>query len=138
MLNVLRGLTVVFSLLVLPFAALASQESPLTIPGATTVTAEEAVDLFDQGVPFIDVRKPSDFEAGRIPGAFHLDSKSDFTEANLAAIAGKDEPLVIYCNGASCMRSSNMSALAVSWGYTSVYCLRLGYPSWDAAGFPIE
>ena len=63
MFKFLRGLTVVFSLLMLPFAASASEESPLTVAGATTVTVDEAIELFDQGVPFIDVRKPSDFES---------------------------------------------------------------------------
>lgn len=138
MLKFLRGLTVVFSLLMLPFAAFAAQKSPLSVPGATTITVEEAVELFDQGLPFIDVRKLSDFEAGRIPGAFHLDSSSDFTEANLAEIVGKNDPVVIYCNGDDCMRSSEMTALAVSWGYTNISYLRLGYPAWDSAGFPIE
>jgi rhodanese-related sulfurtransferase len=138
MFKFLRGLTVVFSLLMLPLAALASEESPMTVPGATTVSAEEAVALFDQGVPFIDVRSPSDWDAGRIPGAFHLDSNVDFTEANLAEIVGKGDTVVIYCNGADCMRSSEMAAVAVGWGYTDVHYFRDGFPAWDAAGFPIE
>ena len=138
MLKLMRGMTFVVSLLMMPFAAMAADKSPVTIPGATTITAQEAGDLFDQGVPFIDVRKSSDFDAGRIPGAIHLDSSSDFSDATLSAAVGKDDPVVIYCNGESCLRSSQATALAVSWGYTSVYYYRDGFPSWDTAGFPVE
>lgn len=137
MLKYIRGLMIAFSLLMVPFAA-AADVSPLTISGATTVSADEAIVLFDEGVPFIDVRKASDYEEGRIPGAFHLDSRSDFTEANLAGIVGIDDPVVIYCNGENCMRSSDMSAAAVSWGYTNIQYFRDGYPAWDNAGLPVE
>jgi rhodanese-related sulfurtransferase len=50
----------------------------------------------------------------------------------------KDEPIVIYCNGASCMRSSKATAKAVSWGYTKVYYYRDGFPAWKAASLPVE
>ncbi len=56
--------------MLLPFAALAVT-SPETVSGATTVSLEEAGQLFNEGVAFIDVRQPSDFDASRIPGAVH-------------------------------------------------------------------
>lgn len=131
------SLATAIGLTLAPLAALAA-ESPTTVPGATTVTVEEAFALFEKGVAFIDVRKASDFAAGRIPGAVHLDHPSNFTEESLGAVAGKADPVVIYCNGHSCLRSSEASALAVGWGYTAVNYLRDGYPAWEAAGFPIE
>jgi rhodanese-related sulfurtransferase len=135
--RVLQFAAVLVSLLLVPVAGMAAK-SPMTVTGATTVTVEEAVELFDQGVVFIDVRKPTDFDAGRIPGAVHLDSTSAFNEAALEEVVAKDEPVVIYCNGDDCMRSSEASALAVSWGFTNVYYLRDGYPAWEAAGHPVE
>jgi len=50
--------------------------SPMTVDGATTVTTEEAKKLFDQGVLFVDVRRDSDWEVGRVQDAIHLNSKS--------------------------------------------------------------
>ena len=112
--------------------------SPETVEGATTVSVETAAELFDQNVVFVDVRKGSDFDAGRIPGAVHLDIKSALTEASLAEVVKTSDPVVFYCNGHSCMRSSDASRLAVGWGYTNVHYLRDGYPAWESAGFPVE
>ena len=77
---------------------------------------------------FIDVRNDSDWEAGWIPGAVHLDSEKVFSKSML----------VIYCNGANCPRSSQAVAQAVAWGFARVYYYRLGFPDWQAAGHPLE
>lgn len=118
--------------------AMAAEVSPETVAGATSVDANMAKSLFDQGVLFVDVRKDSDWDAGRIPGAEHLELKKIYDEASLAELMGKEEAVVIYCNGPKCMRSSEASAKAVSWGFKKVYYFRGGYPDWVAAGFPIE
>ena len=95
--------------------------------------------LFDNGALFVDVRKDSDWDAGRIPGAVHLENKKGaFTEASLSAEAGKDEIIVIYCNGEKCLRSSEGSIDAVSWGFTKIHYYRDGLPAWKAAGYPVE
>jgi len=117
----------------------ASGESPAAVEGAVTVSAEEAKALFDGEVLFVDVRKDSDWDAGRIPGAVHLDNKKgSFSESTLGAEIAKAEKVVIYCNGPKCMRSSKGSAAAVAWGFTNVYYFRDGFPAWKAAGFPVE
>ncbi|MBO9475475.1 rhodanese-like domain-containing protein [Shimia sp. R10_1] len=125
------------SLILLPFSAFA-EEAPAHIEGATTINVDEAYALFENNVVFVDVRKQSDFESGRIPGAIHLDVKSAFTPENLAKAVQPSDPVVIYCNGFSCLRSSEATAKAVAWGYTNVKYLREGFPSWDEAGFPVE
>jgi len=119
-------------------AANANTLSPEKIPGATNVDATTAMELFNKGVIFVDVRKDSDWEAGRIPGAEHLELKKIFSEETLSEIASKDQEIVIYCNGPKCMRSSNASAQAVSWGFTKVYYFRGGIPEWIAADYPTE
>lgn len=120
-------------------AAGSSAESPMMVEGATTVSAEEAKALFDSEVLFVDVRKDSDWDAGRIPGAVHLDNKKGvFSEATLSEEIAKAEKVVIYCNGPKCMRSSRGSASAVAWGFTNVYYFRDGFPAWKAAGYPVE
>lgn len=119
-------------------AAHASTQSPKSITGTTTVDATSAKALFDRGVPFVDVRKNSDWDAGRIPGAKHLELKKVFSEATLAKVVAKDREVVIYCNGPKCMRSSKACAKAVSWGFKKVYYFRGGYPDWVAARLPTE
>ena len=52
--------------------------------------------------------------------------------------AGKDEAVVIYCNGEKCMRSSKACAQAVEWGFTNISYFRDGFPAWKAAGYPTE
>ena len=116
----------------------AGKTSPETIEGATTVDAAKAKALFDQEVAFLDVRKDSDWDAGRIPGAIHIELKKKLNEASMTAEIKKSEPVVIYCNGVSCMRSSKATAMAVGWGYSKVYYFRNGFPAWKSANYPVE
>lgn len=116
----------------------ASEVSPTEVEGALTIDVHKAKALFDEGLLFVDTRKDSDWEAGRIPDAEHLELKSVFSEASLLEIASKDQPLVFYCNGEHCMRSSKACVKAVSWGFKNVYYFRDGFPAWKAAGYPVE
>lgn len=124
-------------LLTTPFVS-AEELSPETVSGATTVDAAQAKQLFDNEALFIDTRKDKDWDAGRIPGAEHLDVKKALTAESLAELAGKDEAIVMYCNGHKCLRSSKAAAMAVEWGYSKVYYFRDGFPAWKAAGYPVE
>ncbi len=47
-----------------------AKESPMNVEGATTVDTAKAHELFNQEVAFVDARKDSDWDAGRIPGPF--------------------------------------------------------------------
>ncbi len=116
----------------------AAEVSPMTIEGAKTVTTDEAKSLFDNGALFVDVRRNSDWENGRIPDAVHLELKSNFTEASLSAEAKVVDNIVIYCNGENCLRSSKASKQAVGWGYSNVYYYRDGFPAWKASNLPVE
>ena len=100
----MRNLLVAFLLLFASSAALAADISPMTINGATTVTTEEAHKLFKDGALFVDVRRDSDWDAGRVAGAVHLNLKKNFSADSLGAEIGKGEKVVIYCNGEKCLR----------------------------------
>ena len=116
----------------------AKADSPVQIPGATTVDVAQAKQLFMQGVKFIDVRSYSDWNAGRIPLAYHIELKKEFTREALANVVAQDEPVVFYCNSLKCHRSAKASKKAVEWGYRRVYYFRLGFPNWKKAMNPIE
>ncbi len=112
--------------------------SPRTVPGASTVDATQAKALHDEGVAFVDTRALGLWALGRIPGATLLDLTSDFTEEKLADVVGRNDPVVIYCEGPKCLRSSQACAKAVEWGFTNVYYFRNGFPSWKAEGYSVE
>ena len=106
--------------------------------GATSVSAAEAKALFDKGVIFVDVRSDKDWGAGRIPDAVHIELKKVLNEETMGKEVKKDQEVVIYCNGPSCLRSSKACVKAVGWGYKKVYYFREGYPAWKSAGYPVE
>ena len=112
--------------------------SPEQVEGTTTISVEQAKALYDKGVKFIDVRSPRLHARRHIPGAHHLDLKHVYSEATLAAVADKDEPIVIYCSGVKCSRSYRASEKAVEWGYTKVHYFRGGIVDWRDAGYPLE
>ena len=125
-------------LVLLSLAGIAdTPDSPVSVPGSTVVTATEAKSLFDEGVAFIDVRKDSDFEAGRIPGAIHI-ALDTLTEDQLLEEVDRDEKIVFYCNGVKCLRSSEASKKAVDWGFTQVFYFRKGLPAWATEGYNVE
>ena len=115
-----------------------AEMSPETIPGANTVDSDQAKSLFDQGVLFVDPRKDSDWEAGRIPGAVHLELNKNLSEESLLAEASKDDDIVFYCNGIKCMVSAHASEQAVSWGFKKVHFYRSVFPDWKSHGYPVE
>lgn len=131
---VLIGLLVLFA----PTHLFAAKVSPETVDGATTISTAEAKRLFDQGVAFLDVRSNRDWEAGRIPGALHIELKKKLNEESMAELFARDQPIVIYCNSTGCTRSSKASEKAVSWGYKKVYYYRLGFPDWKHHGYAIQ
>lgn len=112
--------------------------SPLHAEGATTVSVDEAKWLFDEGAIFIDVRNPRFFARRHVAGAHHLDMKDGFTQQTLAAVARKDQPIVIYSSGIKCGRAHKGSVFAVSWGYEKVYYFRGGIVDWKDVHFPME
>lgn len=120
-------------------SASAAEEAPKKIKGAETIGTEEAVVLLAEGLPFIDVRSMRDFNAGHLPGAYHLAIHSEgFTINNLKSIVNKNAAVVFYCNGITCMGSSVASQKAVEWGWVNVKYYREGFRHWQAEGRPIE
>ena len=130
--------TLIVGLFMSTVAYAASEVSPMVVEGAKTVSASEAKALFDEGIAFVDVRKNSDWEAGRIPDAIHIELKKVYSAETLGAEVGKDEKVVIYCNGEKCMRSSQAAQKAVEWGFSQVFYFRDGFPAWKAAGYAVE
>ncbi|PKM42184.1 MAG: rhodanese-like domain-containing protein [Gammaproteobacteria bacterium HGW-Gammaproteobacteria-1] len=113
--------------------------APDTVPGTLLVSAEQAV-VTVQTTPqmvIIDSRLGEEYAKGHIPGAINL-LDTDMTEAALSRIApDRATPLLFYCNGERCLRSSNAAAQAASWGYGTVYWFRGGWQEWLRQELPV-
>ena len=112
--------------------------APLHAPAATTISVDEAKWLHHEGTVFIDVRNPRLFARRHIPGAHHIDMKDGFTRETLAAVATKEQPIVIYSSGIKCNKVHKASEFAAAWGYQKIYYFRGGIVDWRDVGFPLE
>lgn len=124
----------------LPAAAGAdSYTSPEQIDGVTRVDAEGLIELVNQtpGLILIDSRISADRKEGFIEGSVSLpDDETDCT--TLAAnIPTLDHPVVFYCNGIRCARSSNAAQIARDCGYSRTYWFRTGVEEWRMEQYPL-
>jgi len=81
----------------------------------------------------IDVRKPHEWEAGRIPGARHVEL-NDLPEV-AAELASEGTPLVVYCHGGN---RSAMAAEALRSAGFEANSLEGGIDAWVKEGKPLE
>ncbi|MBZ0104242.1 MAG: rhodanese-like domain-containing protein [Sulfuricella denitrificans] len=113
--------------------------APVNVPGATSVSAERLIELAasTSQLLIIDSRRREEFDKGHIEGAVNL-LDTDMTQSALSRLAPKpDTPLLFYCNGERCLRSSNAAKLALDWGYQKVYWFRGGWKEWSDKNLPV-
>lgn len=112
---------------------------PETIPGAVIVSAEEVVELIlaRPELVIIDSRKKSEYTKGHIEGAVNL-LNTDMRPEDMASLCpNKSTPIVFYCNGVRCLRSSDAIGKAMSWGYRNVFWFRGGWKEWIDKRLPV-
>jgi hydroxyacylglutathione hydrolase len=81
----------------------------------------------------LDVRQPSEYGDGHVPGAVHL-AAGDLQD-RLAELP-RDRPIATVC--ASGYRSSVAASILRAAGFRDVSWVAEGVPAWEAAGFPVE
>ncbi len=96
------------------------------------ISAEDAIQLIDDGAFLLDVRTPAEYQEA------HLEGSTLIPLDTLAARADelpRDEPIVIYC------RSGNRSLQAVylleQAGFERVHSMDLGINNWIAQGYDV-
>jgi len=100
--------------------------------------------LVDASAVVVDTRKPSEFQAGHLPGARNIMSKEDVPAAeNVAAVeqavgSDRSQPLVLYCNGPFCKGTRRLAEQLFDAGFSNVRRYQLGMPVWRALGGPTE
>jgi len=86
------------------------------------------------GVVFLDVREPNEWNLGHVPGALHIPRGQ--LEGKVEGQIDRGKTVVIYC------ASGNRSALAAEtmqqMGYPNVSSLKDGFRGWAESGGDIE
>lgn len=137
--SALRTLSLFVSLLAVSAAHADKPVAPQNIPGAQLITAEQAIELIQTTPELVvfDSRHEGEYRKGHIPGAISL-LDTAMTPATLSRHApDKNTPLLFYCNGEFCLRSSNAATHAVKWGYSHVFWFRGGWQDWMQKEYPI-
>lgn len=108
-------------------------------PGVTLVQAEGVVRLAKErhDLVMIDARNTTDRRMGYIEDSISL--PDDQTNCNTLSVitANLDQPLLFYCNGASCVRSRRAIQKASDCGYRNLYWFKGGYEEWLKKRFPV-
>ncbi len=122
-------------------------QATLAEPNAKTAevsTQELQRILADGSAIVLDSRKRSEYAAGHIAGARNVSPPADAPPSEYAAaverlVGGdKDKPLVLYCNGAHCQASRQLSEQLLAAGFTHVRRYQLGIPMWRTLSGPVE
>lgn len=88
---------------------------------------------------FVDARPLDQYEAGHIPGAFHL-AFGQFMSGRPAILdfLPQDMPMIVYCEGGDCDSSHKVREMLLDYGYQEVHVFQPGFPMWQEAGLPLE
>jgi rhodanese-related sulfurtransferase len=98
----------------------------------TEITPQRAAELRDSGALLVDVRRPYEWEAGRIAGARHLEMND---LANGAESIPRDGPVVFYCRSGS---RSALAAAAFRQAGWEAYNLEGGLQEWVDRGLELD
>lgn len=104
-----------------------------------SVTLEEVVELYDQGMPFlVDARKPDAYSQGHIQGALNVPFNAP--EEKLAEVFANcipDAPVIVYCEGAECESSKVVCQFLEESGYSNVKIFLPGYDTLVEGGLDV-
>lgn len=140
MFDMIRGsmLAALLSLFAVVLSADDKQFVPDSLPGAKVVTAEETIELIltNPDLLVIDARKKTEYVKGHIEGAHNL-LNTTLTLVDMEALSpDRSAPLLFYCNGIRCQRSSDAISKAVKWGYSNIFWFRGGWMEWVEKRLP--
>lgn len=105
------------------------------LAGYQSVTADEAVRLYNQDAWVLDVRTEGEYRSGFIGEAQNISSTEISSKMN-SILSHKDEPVLVYCQSGA--RSASVAKALVKQGFTRVHNLSGGIMTWKSAGLPIN
>jgi rhodanese-related sulfurtransferase len=83
------------------------------------VKPEEARTLVARGARLVDVRSPTEFASGHLPGALNIPMGE--LAGRIGEVGAKERPVVVYCRSGA--RSASAAGLLKRAGFTSVHDL---------------
>jgi rhodanese-related sulfurtransferase len=99
----------------------------------TEISPKRAAELIDSDdALLVDVRRPYEWDAGRIPGAVHIEVNDLPGEAESV---DRDRPVIFYCRSGS---RSALAAAAFRQAGWDAYNLEGGLRAWVDADQPID
>jgi len=98
----------------------------------TEISPERAGELIESGAFLVDVRRPYEWEAGRIADAQHIEMND---LANSAESVPRDRPVVFYCRSGS---RSALAAAAFRQAGWDAYNLDGGVTAWVEQGRELD
>ncbi len=94
------------------------------------VSVDDAKKLIgNREITVVDVREPSEFEAGALPNAIPIPrGLLEFKIGNIAELSDQTKPVLVYCRtgGRAALATQTMQQI----GYTNVVSLAGGYDAW--------
>jgi rhodanese-related sulfurtransferase len=102
---------------------------------AFTTGTHEVLGMLDRAddVVMVDVRMPSDWRKGHVPGAVNLPNGQWDRPRGLA----KDKLNVLYCYSQTCHLAAEAAVRLLAEGYPVVE-MEGGFATWEAAGYRVE
>ena len=101
------------------------------------ISLEQAKNLFEQDILFVDARDEGYYDAGHIQGAL----KNAFMMElifNIEERQNKSDALVVYCGDPGCGDSEDLAYNLQDSGFTKIYVFKGGWLEWSKAGYPSE
>jgi len=117
----------------------AKPDVPENIEGANNLTAEQVIELIlsNPELVIIDSRKKTEYVKGHIEGSINILNTQLSANEMQKILPDKSSQVLFYCNGSRCMRSSDATSKALSWGYSNVYWFRGGWKEWTSKKLPV-
>lgn len=129
----MKKLLITLSLIALAFSScFGTQKKEVELIFHTDIDAAQASELIQENLEnedfvILDVRSPSEFKSGHIPGAVNINYYDSDFEAQLDEL-DKDKVYLLYCRSGG--RSSNALKKMIRLEFKRVYHLKKGYNSW--------
>lgn len=103
------------------------------------ISLERAKALFtSDSALFVDARHAFEYRTGHVRGSVNIAlAEFDNDRARLNGIA-KNRLLVVYCDGAECNSSLELSLKLMEIGFTNVQIFFGGWQEWKSGGMPVD
>jgi rhodanese-related sulfurtransferase len=121
------------------FFAKTQSVQPAATSNMEIISLAKAEELFEShNALFIDARHEFDYQEGHIRGAVNVALKKFDTQISRLNNIPKDKLLIVYCDGAECNSSIELTLKLMESGFTNVKVFFGGWQEWNSAKLPIE